>query len=193
MTCTTPTDVLVLADYYFGGLGTAEEEAVEEHLIACDSCSQRLQESVRLADSTGDLARDGSLLMIVPDSFLDQVAGEGYRVREYAPPLGGAIDCTVTAEDDFLIGRLAADFREAKRIDLCICEGDGSIKIRMEDIPFDPDAGSITFQQPITYAKAAPSGTMLARLVAVHSGGREELLGEYTFNHTRTMPGPPAW
>jgi len=193
MNCDSPIDVLVLTDYWFGGLATAEEEAVEDHLIGCDSCAQRLQQIIELAESTGSLARSGSLLMIVPDSFLSQIAGEGYRVREYAPPRGGAIDCTVTAEDDFLIGRLTADLREAKRIDLCICESDGSVKMRLEDIPFNPEAGNVAFQQPITYAKAAPSEIMVARLVAVHEAGREELLGEYTFNHTRTMPGPAAW
>ena len=34
---------------------------------------------------------------------------------------------------------------------------------------------------------------MIARLVAVDETGGERLLGEYTFNHTRTLPGPGAW
>ncbi|HWD41017.1 MAG TPA: hypothetical protein VG944_19370 [Fimbriimonas sp.] len=192
MTCHSPIDLLVLTNYWFGSLSASEEEKVEDHLIDCDSCSQLLERIIRLAGLTGDLARSGSLLMVVPDSFLDQISKEGFRVREYAPPLGGAIDCTVTAEDDFLIGRLAADLRGAARIDLCICESDGSLKLRLEDIPFDPNGGSVAFQQSITYAKAAPSETMIARLVAVEREGREKLLGEYTFNHTRTMPGPPG-
>src|SRR2546425_3066563 len=50
-------------------------------------------------------------------------------------------------------------------------------------------AGSVAFQQPIGYAKAAPSETMIARLVAVDESSGERLLGEYTFNHTRTIPG----
>jgi hypothetical protein len=33
---------------------------------------------------------------------------------------------------------------------------------------------------------------MIARLVAVDEEGSEGLLGEYTFNHTRTLPGPGA-
>ena len=36
--------------------------------------------------------------------------------------------------------------------------------------------------------KAAPSHTMIARLVAVDDAGGERLLGEYTFHHTRTLP-----
>jgi hypothetical protein len=34
---------------------------------------------------------------------------------------------------------------------------------------------------------------LIARLVAVDEAGGERLLGEYTFNHTRTLPGRSAW
>jgi hypothetical protein len=34
---------------------------------------------------------------------------------------------------------------------------------------------------------------MIARLLKVDKAGSEELLGEYTFNHTRSLPGPGAW
>jgi hypothetical protein len=34
---------------------------------------------------------------------------------------------------------------------------------------------------------------MVARLLSVQEPATERLLGEYTFIHTRTMPGPPAW
>jgi hypothetical protein len=50
----------------------------------------------------------------------------------------------------------------------------------------------VLFQQSITYAKAAPSGTTIAKLVAVNEAGGERLLGEFTFHHTRTLPGPGA-
>ena len=89
--------------------------------------------------------------------------------------------------------RLAANLDAAKRLDLCICDDRGIEQIRLTDIPFNSAAGSVAFQQPITYAKAAPSETLIARLVALDDSGRERLLGEYTFNHPRTLPGPGAW
>ena len=125
--------------------------------------------------------------------FVDRAAADGLRVREYAPPAGDSVQCTVTAEDDILIGRLAADLNAAKRVDLCICDDRGEERIRLADIPFHSAAASVAFQQPITCAKAAPSETMIARLVALDDSGREHLLGECTFNHTRTLPGPGAW
>ena len=42
-------------------------------------------------------------------------------------------------------------------------------------------------------AKASPTTTMIARFLAVDDAGGERLLGEYTFHHTRTIPGPPGW
>ena len=193
MNCSSPIDVAVLANYWLAALVKPEEEAVEEHLFTCDECGARLHEIVALAEGIRKLAQEGSLLMVVSDAFLKRAAEEGLRVREYSPPNGGGVQCTVTAEDDLLIGRLASDLSRAKRIDLCICDPRGVERLRLPDIPFDPGAGSIAFQQSITYAKAAPSETMIARLVSMDDAGGERLLGEYAFNHTRTLPGPGAW
>lgn len=190
MSCQNPIDISLLADYWAGALLPAEEEPLEEHLFACDPCGSLLRECIALAESIRALTRQGSLLMVVSDTLLKRLAAEGARVREYAPPAGGGIACTVTADDDFLIGRLTADLRGATRIDLSICNESGAEQLRLADVPFRPEAGSVAFQQSITYAKAAPSETMIARLVGFDQAGAENLLGEYTFNHTRTLPGP---
>lgn len=193
MSCVKPVDAAILADYWLAALDQSEEEAVEEHLFACDECGARLREVISLAEGIRNLARQGSLLMVVSEAFLTRVAEEGLRVREYSPRTGGSVACTVTAEDDLLIAHLAADLSGAKRVDLCFCDAGGSERLRLTDIPFDSRAGSVVFQQPITYAKAAPSETLIARLVTLDESGVERLLGEYTFNHTRTLPGPGAW
>ncbi len=193
VTCSNPIDAAVLADYWLGALTTSQEEAVEEHLLACDLCGERLREVIALAGGIQNVASQGNLLMVVSDAFLRRVAEDGLRVREYAPPAGGSVQCTVSAEDDFLIGRLHADLRATKRLDLCVCDRHGVEKIRLPDIPFRPESGGVAFQQPIGYAKAAPSETMIARLVSVRNAGAENSLGEYTFIHTRTISGPAGW
>ena len=190
MSCVKPIDIAILAEYWLATLPQPEEDSVEEHLFTCDECGARLREVMSLTDAIRALARQGNLLMVVSDAFLKRVAEEGLHVREYTPPTGGSVACTVTATDDFLIGRLTADLSRAKRVDLCFCDERGAEQVRLADIPFHPGAGSIAFQQPIAYAKAAPSETMIARLVAVDEAGSDRLLGEYMFNHTRTLPGP---
>ena len=193
VSCSNPIDAAVLADYWLAALAKTEEETVEEHLFDCDQCGARLREVIALAEGVRKLAREGSLQMVVSDTFLKRAAAEGLRVREYAPPPGGAVQCTVTAEDDILIGRLAANLSGAKRVDLCFCDERGVEQVRLPDIPVHPGAGSVAFQESITFAKAAPTNTMIARLVTFDEAGSERLLGEYTFNHTRTLPGPGAW
>lgn len=190
--CSRPIDAADLADYWLAALQPAEEEAVEEHLLSCDPCGARLREVIALAEGIRDLARKGSLRMIVSDAFLKRAAQEGLRVREYAPPRGGGVQCTVTAQDDILIGRLAANLAGAKRVDLSICDPRGVEQLRLSDIPVHPGADGVVYQESITFAKAAPTTKFIMRLFALDERGGERLLGEYTFNHTRSLPGPGA-
>ncbi len=191
--CTKPIDAAVLADYWLAVLPEAEEEVVEEHLFQCDECGAKLREVISLADGLRDLARGGSLRMVVSDEFLKRAAEEGLRVREYAPPAGGSVQCTVSAEDDILIGRLAADLKGTRRVDLSFSDEQGTEQLRLRDIPVNPSAGGVIVQESITFAKAAPTSKMIMRLLNVDEAGGEQLLGEYTFNHTRSLPGPGAW
>jgi len=193
VSCANPIDVAVLADYWLAALSNPEEEAVEEHLLDCDRCGARLREVIALAEGVRKLAREGCLRMVVSDAFLKRAAEEGLRVRQYAPPPGGGVQCTVTAEDDILIGRLAANLSGAKRVDLRICDERGVEQLRLPDIPVHPGASSVVYQESITFAKAAPTRKIIARLVTFDEAGGERLLGEYTFNHTRSLPGPGAW
>jgi hypothetical protein len=193
MSCAMPLDAAILADYWLGSLSLTEEESLEEHLFGCDECGARLQEVIALAEGVRDVASAGSLMMVVSDSFLDRAKANGARVSEYAPPAGGSVQCTVTAEDDLLVGRLAADLSHTKRVDLSLCDPAGTEQFRLPDIPFARETGGVVWQQSITFAKAAPTSSMVARLLAIDEEGSESLIGEYTFNHTRTLPGPGAW
>ncbi len=193
MNCSRPIDVAILADYWLAALTPSEENAVEEHLLACDACGARLRESIALAEGIRQLAREGSLRLVVSDSFLQRAIQQGLRIREYAPAPGGSVQCTVTAEDDILIGRLAADLAGAKRVDLCLCDEHGVERLRLPDIPVRTGAGAIVYQESMSFMKAAPTTTIVARLVAVDDTGADRPLGEYTFHHTRTLPGPGSW
>ncbi|QOY86965.1 hypothetical protein [Paludibaculum fermentans] len=191
--CVTPIDAAVLVDYWLAALVGLEEETIEEHLFSCDSCGARLREVIALAEGVRLLAREGSLRMVVSDEYVQRAAREGLRVRQYAPPPGGSVECTVTAEDDLLIGRLAANLMGAQRVDLCFCDESGVEQFRMPDIPIQPDAGGVVYQESMIFAKASPSSSLIARLVALDEAGAERLLGEYTFHHTRSLPGPGTW
>jgi hypothetical protein len=99
----------------------------------------------------------------------------------------------VAADDDLLVARLALDVTTASRVDVSWCDPRGIEHQRMADIPIPAETGSVICQQSITWAKASPSATMIARVLGVDEKGDERLLGEFTFHHTRTIPGPPGW
>ena len=102
------------------------------------------------------------------------------------------MQCTVTAEDDILIARMAANLSGAKRVDLSLCDERGVEQRRLPDIPVEAGASSVVYQESMTFAKAMPTSKLIARLVTVDEAGGERLLGEYTFNHTRSLPGTGA-
>lgn len=187
-----PIDAAILADYWAGALAAADEEMVELHLLDCDACGARLRDVMALGESVRALAREGVLRMVVSDAFLRRAEDDGLHVREYAVSPGGAVQCTVGAEDDLLVARLAADLSAARRVDLCFEDQHGAEQRRLQDIPFHREARDVVYQEAIALMKAAPSQTMVARLVSIDDAGGEQLLGEYTFNHTRTLPGPGA-
>ncbi|MDE3201800.1 MAG: zf-HC2 domain-containing protein [Acidobacteriota bacterium] len=186
-------DAAVLADYWLGALDAVEEARVEEHVFACGDCAALLDEVRAMAEGVRQVARSGVLMTTVSQEFLEYAKAEGLQIRQYAPPVGGSVQCTVSAEDDFLIGRLEVDLREAKRVDLSLCGLDGSEQFRLTDIPFSHDDDAVLWQMSIRFAKAAPTSSMVAKLVNVDESGTQSVMGEYTFHHTRTLPGPGAW
>ena len=190
--CSSPIEATVLMDYWLAALSSAAEEAVEQHLMTCDACGDQLREVTALAEGLRALARSGSLQVVISQELVKHAAATGLRVREYAPPRGQAVQCTVAADDDLLVARLSADLTAASRVDLSWCDSRGVEHQRMADIPIRADAGSVICQQSITWAKASPTSTMIARLLAVDEQGAERVLGEFTFHHTRTIPGPPG-
>jgi hypothetical protein len=191
--CSNPIEAAILMDYWLACLPSADEGAVEQHLMTCDECGDRLREVIALAEGLRALARSGSVQVVISDQFVKHAAESGLRVREYAPPQGEGVQCTVAADDDLLVARLAVDLSTASRVDLSWCDPHGVERQRMADIPVRSDTGSVICQQSITWAKASPTSSMIARLLAVDEKGQERLLGEYTFHHTRTIPGPPGW
>lgn len=191
--CPNPLEAVLLMDYWLAALPSAVEEAVEQHLMTCDGCGDRLREVIALAEGLRTLARSGSLQVVISDHFVKHAAETGLRVREYAPPQGESVQCTVAADDDLLVARLAVDLTTASRVDLSWCDPRGVEHQRMADIPIRDEAANVICLQSITWAKASPSATMIARLLAVDEKGDERLLGEYTFHHTRTIPGPAGW
>lgn len=167
-----------LVDYWFG---EREDPALEEHLFECEQCTARLEELAALGEGIRKAFRRGALHAVLSREFVERLKREGLRLREYRVPAGGSVNCTLTAQDDFVFSRLEAPLAGVERLDLVVSGPLG--EATLEDIPFDPAAGEVLFCPSAAALRAMPAHTKRMRLVAVEAGG-PRTLGEYTFVHT---------
>lgn len=190
-----PLGRATLVDYWSSDLPAGETDRVEQHLLECDACGAALRELVAIGDGVRRLSHAGAFHVVISPSFLEAAARRGLRVREYRVPPGGRVACTVTAEDDLLVGRLQGDFREVTRLDLVV-QVDGGPEHRAVDVPVSPAAPELIVAQAMPALRAMKTSVIRMRLIAREGDGepagrvagalgdRERVVGEYTFAHT---------
>jgi anti-sigma factor RsiW len=184
--CAAPLDFAALLAYWLGELPPTEEEPLEEHLLGCAHCAGRLEELAALASGIRAAVRAGAIHAVISGPFLEAMKNEGLRLREYRVAPGGSVECTITADDDAVVGRLEAPLSGVKRVDLLQATddcADDALAPRLEDIPFDAAAGEVLLLPSAAALKKTPAHTWRVRLLAVDASG-EKLLGDYAFVHT---------
>ena len=168
-----------LLEYWLGELDETRERSLEEHLFACAACSARLAAIVDLGAAIRREFLAGRCTFATSPPFIRQIKAAGFRVREYALPAGGSVDCTVTPEDDFVVSYLHAPLEDVGRLDLLI-DDSTSGKSRANDVTFD--AEGVVAVTSTAYLRTLRRSQMRVRLVAVR-GIDERVIGDYTFNH----------
>lgn len=172
-----------LIEYWFGELAREDEDRMEEHLLACAHCSERLGELADLGTGISSAFHSGAVRAVISAPLLEKMKAEGLRLREYRVPPGGSVQCTVSAADDAVVGRLEAPLAGVARLDLALLNERGDVRSRLLDIPFDPVAGEVLFCPSAAKLKKLPAHTDVVRLIAVNDAG-ERTLADYTFVHT---------
>ena len=180
--CAAPLDERTLAEYWLDELPDDAEAAVDEHLLGCGHCSARLGELVALAGGVRAACRQGAIQAFVSDAFVRHLEAQGLRVREYRVPRNGAVDCTVTPEDDVVVSRLEAPLENVTRLDLVVHPPGLPVEVQ-QDVPFDPARGEVLFTANMARLRAMPTHRLRLELVAVDGEGRR-VIGDYTFNHS---------
>lgn len=180
--CASPIAFATLAEYWLGELDAAREAALEEHLLGCGRCSAALQELADLGGGIRALVRAGAVRAVVPGSFLERLAADGLRVREYRVPRNGGVNCTVAPQDDLVVARLEAPLSGLGQLDMVLIGFGPEGRERVSDVSFDTATGEVIFAPGTRALRASPAFTGRIQLVAV-AGGGERVIGEYTFNH----------
>lgn len=169
-----------LLEYWLGEVDAARERALDEHLFGCAQCTALLGEIAALGRAIRGELLAGNLTFVVPEPFVRRLKDAGFRVREYAPEPGGSVDCTVAADDDFVVSYLRAPLAGVQRLDLVI-DDSTSGRHRAHDVAFAP--GGVVAVTSTAYLRTLDVSRQHVRLVAV-DGADERVIADYTFNHT---------
>lgn len=159
-------------------------DAIDEHLMQCERCGRALDELAALGDGVRAAFGAGTVAAVTSGAFVDRLAHQGLRIREYRLAPNGSVDCTIAPDDDMLVSRLAVPLEGVERLDaeleLSIEPG---VRRELPDIPFAPGSGEVLSIAPAAVIKALPAHRAQVTLLAVTPGGARRELGRYTFNH----------
>jgi hypothetical protein len=184
--CAKPIGIESLVAYWLGELPAAVDAPIEEHLFGCAHCTRRLEELAALVFGIRAVVRRGAVQAVITQPFLELMKRQGMRIREYRLTPGERVACTISANDDGVVGRMQVALAGAKRVDALqsLDLGDGHVqRWRVEDVPFDPSADEMLLMPSAMALRTLPAHTLRVRLVAMDESG-ERSLGEYTFAHT---------
>jgi len=177
MTCARPVPLETWVAYFARDLGSEEEQSVEEHLLGCQACSR---EAGRVAALTETIR--ASIPPLLHPLQLARLVAKGLRhlVNPMLP--GERKEVRFPGDVDLLVHRLGGlDLRDAARVDFTLRpEGSERVLLRVQDAPFDRDAGAILVACQRHYA-AFPHDTV-ATVTVTERGGAERAT-EYTILH----------
>ena len=183
--CATPLPMERLIEYWFEEAAAREDDAlIEEHLFVCAACSARLEQLAAISAGAKHLVAAGDFGAVVTGPFVTRLIQAGLSVREYRVPPGGNVLCTIAPQDDLVVGRMRAVLGGIERLDVLVHTSAHGSPARLEDVPFNGEAGEVIFVPSAAYLRTLDSFTQRLELVAVAETG-ERVIGEYTFNHHR--------
>ncbi len=135
-----------------------------------------------LAQGVHRVFAEGLVNTFISDTFVAQLLERRVRVREYRVPHNGSVNCSVTPEDDILVGRLEAPLEGVSRVDASISRSLADAEHWLHDVPFDAVRGEVVIAPKLVALRELPTHDMHIRLLAWDGESRHEI-GHYTFHH----------
>lgn len=179
-----------LIDWWLHDSDAAATDAMDEHLMHCDACGARADRWIALGAGVRGAFCAGAVSAMLSEPFLQRLRAAGLRVREYAPPAGGSVNCSVAPDDDLLVSRLRVPLQGVQRVDAVATFSflPGHVE-RLHDVPFDAERGELLFTPRTAEAKLAPAHTFEVTLLAVDAAAGERELARFRFHHSPWAPG----
>jgi hypothetical protein len=172
-----------LLDYWLGDTDVAATEHIDEHLMHCEACGAKFDEVVALSRGAREAFVRGQVASVLTSRFVDRLKAGGLRVREYRVPHNGSVNCSMSPDDDLLVGRVQVPLAGVRRVDALLqLSLDPGREERLSDLPFDALADEVVLLPRVQTMRGLPSHELRVRLMAVAEDGEREI-GRYAFRH----------
>lgn len=172
-----------LVEYWLGEIDDTRTQDIDMHLLACDACGAQLDEVVALAQGVREAFAHGLVHSFISAAFIAHLVESGMRVREYLIPHNGSVNCSVSPQDEVLVGRLVAPLEGVSRVDVAIRVSLKDGEEWFYDVPFDVTSGQVLIAPKISQARKLPMHDVYIRLLAVDDNVAREI-GHYTLHHS---------
>lgn len=170
-----------LVGLWAGELEEGETTAAEEHLFACETCSEA-------SDRLGRLV--GGLREVIPPvlshAHRDRLLERGLRIVHTPVAPNGNARARFAPEVDLLVHVLQADLSLAERVDVDLVTPNGVTQVAFEGVPFDAGAGEVLIACQRHYQGMFPEGKDPVFRVHAVEGDRRRLVGDYLVVHVWT-------
>jgi hypothetical protein len=175
--CSAPAGWEKLVAYWSGDLPSTEQQALEEHLMACASCTT---ESARVAAITETLR--GMIPPVVTRAMVDGLRAKGMRVHDRAVSPGEEREEHFPRDADILIFHLTgARLGRDARVQLTVrVANSGEILVALEDTPFDEGTGEVLLCCQRHFAALPPD--LEVEVLVREADGRQHA-SRYTIHH----------
>lgn len=172
-----------LLEYWLRDGDPAAADAIDEHLLQCDACGEALDALIALGAGVREAFLAGAVAVAASPAFVQRLAAGGLKVRSYRLSHNGSVNCTVAPDDEVLAAVLEAPLQGIGRLDVLTQMSTApDSPTRLEDVPFDPQSGTVVLVSRLAEVKRLPANTLQVSLLAVEAGGTREV-SRYTFVH----------
>jgi hypothetical protein len=172
-----------LIAYALGELEGDEALEVDDHVLSCGACAERLTRLLDLGAGVRALVRGGVAPIFLAPALRDALESAQLITRRYRLRPGEIVPCEVAAHDVYTLIELEANLHGATRVDLVRAGA-----YRLPDVPIDRARGVVALVQPGERIRQEPTMRIELELIAVEEGTGDRSLGSYTLSHTAYRP-----
>lgn len=173
MSCPIAVDELVL--YWSGELPAERVDAIDEHLFGCERCFQAASRVAALAQG---LKTAVPPVVVASDLERAQAAGKNVLLNVFEP--GVPKEAWMYPDTDLLVHQLhVGSAMPYVTVNVELIELDGRPVVRFEDVPFDPQSGTI-----LVACRAHFAAMMVSNDVNIHVRGTDSAGKESTTTFT---------